>query len=143
MMMGSRNSVPIRRKACERGEAAASHRLMTGGTMFGHRLMPRPRKHIAKRPMAAKNGAASRPLSSERHSHNAMNAVAIGSGARYARFGHENQRSAILGSVSGVQMLTIAMKAITPVRARRAHVTAQSWIDPSVLMTSQVDPSRM
>src|SRR5262245_80266 len=128
MMMGSRKSVPISRNACERGEPAASHRLRVGGTMFGHRLMPSPRKHIAKRPMAAKNGAMSRPLASERHSHSAMNPVAIGSGARYARFGQPNQRAAIFGSDNGVQMLTIAMKAITPTSEMRAHLTDQSWI---------------
>jgi len=52
---GSRNSVPTSRKAWDRGVAAASQRLIVGGTMFGHRLMPSPRKHIAKSPMAAAN----------------------------------------------------------------------------------------
>src|SRR4029450_9902861 len=132
--MGSRSHVPISRNACARGEPAASHRLMLGGTMFGHRLMPRPRKHPAKRPMAAKNGAKSRPLSSDRHSHSVIKPVAIGSGARYARFGQVNQRSAILGSDSGVQMLTIAMKAITPINAMRAHLIAQTWLGPSVFI---------
>src|SRR6266852_3169995 len=41
-MIGSRNSVPISMNACDRGAAAASHRVMLGATMYGNRLIASP-----------------------------------------------------------------------------------------------------
>src|SRR5918992_4219083 len=42
-MIGSRNSVPISRNACDCGAAAASHRVIVGATTYGNRLIASPR----------------------------------------------------------------------------------------------------
>src|SRR6185369_3003757 len=113
-MIGSRNSVPISRNACDFADDAASQRLIVCGTMLGHTLIASPAYPVRKSAIAAKNGVPSRTLYNECQSHAAISAAAIGTGASQARFGHENQRSAIFGSSIGVQMLTTTMKTTTP-----------------------------
>ena len=49
----------------------------------------------------------------------AMAAVASGTGAKNARFGHENQRAAMLWLINGVQTLTMLIARTTPNRQRR------------------------
>src|SRR6478752_1461391 len=94
-MIGSRNSVPTRRKACVLSEEAASHRLKRCGTMLGHRLMAMPTYDTTKRAMAAAKSAISESLFSERHSAHATSAVMIGTGDSNRRLGQENHRCAI------------------------------------------------
>src|SRR5215831_2921859 len=113
-MIGSRNSVPISRNACDFCDDAASHRLIVCGTMFGQMLIASPAYPVRKSPIAAKNVAVSRVLYSECHSQAAMTRVASGTGARKAMLGQVNQRAAIFGSSIGVQRLTTAMKISTP-----------------------------
>src|SRR6185503_8153642 len=105
-MTGSRNSVPMSRKACVLDDEAACHSVYLYGTIIGHRLMAMPTKDIANRPMAARKGTSSCSRPSERHSTQAMSAVMIGTGERYATFGQENQRAAMSACASGVHTLT-------------------------------------
>ena len=108
------------------GRCRAFHRLMECGTMLGHRLMPRPRKHIRNRPDGGEERRrVARPVERDPQPQRTRPAVASGNGARYAILGQVNQRAAMRGSDSGVQMLTRAMNATTPTSEKRAHAFAQ------------------
>ena len=70
-----------------------------------------------------------------------MSAVTIGTGARSAIFGQENQRAAMSGCAIGVHRLTATMAISTPASAKRPSSRAQSCSGPSVLSTSHPAPS--
>src|SRR4051794_13667287 len=97
---------------------------------------------MAKRQIAAMKGETSAVPRSERHSQKASAAVTIGTGERKAMLGQANQRAAISGSASGVQMLTIATAPPTPMKQRKPQTLAQAWSSPSVFRMSQQAPSK-
>ena len=71
----------------------------------------------------------------------AISSVMIGTGASSRMFGQENQRRAMSGSITGVQMLTSNTAAHTPRKDNRPCWRAQACRPPSVFSTSQPAPS--
>ena len=66
--------------------------------------------------------------------------VAIGTSAYHAKSGIRNQRSAMRGTASGVQMLTVAIAASRPSRSPAPKRRARASTSPSVFSTSHVAP---
>ena len=58
------------------------------------------------------------------------------------RLAQLNQRAAMRGSISGVQMLTTPTNSRTASSSGRARLWQRCWSGPVVFMTSQVAPSR-
>src|SRR5271168_4489768 len=96
---------------------------------------------MTNRPKAAKKGAYSDALLSDRHAYQTRPTVMNGTGASNAIFGQENQRCAIWAARSGVHRLTTATARIVPIRQRRPSARAQSCNGGSVFITSQPAPS--
>src|SRR3974377_1459491 len=112
-MIGSRNSVPINRKACVLPDEATCQSVERYGTIIGHRLIAMPTNDIRNSAMAIRNGVNSCRRRKASHSPNASSAVMIGTGDRNAILGQLNQRRAMSGYASGVQILTPAIAART------------------------------
>ena len=99
------------------GAAAASHSVIEGGATYGHSEMISPVNDRKNKPMVPRKGVTSRPRRRASQISHTSSAVNSGTGAKYRKFGNENQRAAIRSLASGVHTLTISTNARIPPRA--------------------------